>query len=197
MGQEDDTLIFFIGDNGAPLGRQSWNGSRNLPLNGQKGMLAEGGIRVPFLAAWPGTIPAGQVFDQPVISLDVAATAAALAGLPRDDSLDGVDLLPHLTGRSARPPHDTLYWRWMSQAAIQEFPHKLLVLGDQKPLLFDVTTPEGERADRDLAAALPDVANRLEAKLRTWTADLQPPGMPPALGKHHVAQFREHGILPP
>lgn len=197
MGQHDDTLVFFIGDNGAPLGRQSWNGSRNLPLNGQKGMLAEGGIRVPFLAAWPGTIPAGQVFDQPVISLDVAATAVALAGLPPDDSLDGVDLLPHLTGRSAGPPHDTLYWRWMSQAAIQEFPHKLLVLGDQKPLLFDVTTPEGERADRDLAAALPDVASRLEAKLRTWVADLQPPGMPPALGKHHVAQFREHGILPP
>ena len=60
----------------------AWDGSINLPMRGQKGMLSEGGIRVPFVAAWPGKIPGGQVFDHPVISLDVAATAVALAGLP-------------------------------------------------------------------------------------------------------------------
>ena len=58
MGQEQNTLIFFISDNGAPLGA-AWDGSINLPMVGQKGMLSEGGIRTPFVAAWPGRWPAG------------------------------------------------------------------------------------------------------------------------------------------
>ena len=87
------TLIFVIGDNGAPLkihkldapgGGPGWDGSLNDPLNGEKGMLSEGGIRVPFVAYWKDRIPPGQVYDHPVISLDVAATAVALAGLPAD-----------------------------------------------------------------------------------------------------------------
>ena len=61
QGNEKNTLIFFIGDNGAPLKEGAWNGSLNLPLVGEKGMLTDGGIRTPFLAAWPGTIPAGQI----------------------------------------------------------------------------------------------------------------------------------------
>jgi arylsulfatase A-like enzyme len=88
MGQEKDTLIFFIGDNGAPLKPGAWNGSVNAPLVGEKGMLTDGGVRVPFVAAWPGKIPAGGVFEQPVVNLDVAATANAIAGLPNDSRLD-------------------------------------------------------------------------------------------------------------
>ena len=78
MGVDKNTLIFFIGDNGAPLKTGAWNGSLNLPLIGEKGMLTDGGVRVPFVAAWPGSIPAGQVYEHPVSSLDVAATAVAL-----------------------------------------------------------------------------------------------------------------------
>ena len=103
IGQESNTLIFFIGDNGAPLGK-AWNGSLNAPLVGQKGMLAEGGIRTPFVAAWPGRLPAGTVYEKPVISLDVAATAVSVAGLPGDASLDGVNLLPFLDGKSDPTP---------------------------------------------------------------------------------------------
>jgi arylsulfatase A-like enzyme len=113
-GSDKDTLIFFIGDNGAPLGA-AWDGSLNLPVRGQKGMVSEGGNRVPFVAAWPGRIPAGVVHAAPVVSLDVAATAVAAAGLPADPALDGVDLLPRLNGDEA-PPR-TLYWRWGTQAA--------------------------------------------------------------------------------
>ncbi len=208
MGQEENTLIFFLGDNGAPLAplearpgqRNPWDGSLNLPMRGQKGMLSEGGIRVPFVAAWPGKIPGGQLFDHPVISLDIAATGVAAAGVPVPAELDGVDLLPHLTGKKAGAPHETLLWRWMSQAAVQEFPYKLVVLGGHENLLFDITTPEGEASGRNLLREKPGIAARLLARLEEWTATLQPPGMPPPLADHHVRLFSDHGIssvLPP
>lgn len=193
-GQEKNTLIFFIADNGAPLG-SAWDGSINLPMKGQKGMLSEGGIRVPFVAAWPGQIPAGQVYDKPVISFDVAATAVALAGLPHEAALDGVNLMPYLTGADKGAPHETLYWRWMSQAAVQEFPYKLIALGDRERLLFDVTTPEGEAIERNLIKQKPEIAARLEAKLTAWSATLKPPGMPATFDPHHEGLFGVHGLI--
>lgn len=196
MGVDRDTLIFFIGDNGAPLGK-AWNGSLNRPLAGQKGMLAEGGIRTPFLAAWPGTWPAGVTYEQPVINLDVAATAVAAAGLAPDPALDGVDLAPFVTGREAGPPHERLFWRWETQAAVLEMPYKLITLGDASPLLFDVTTADGEHGDRNLASRHPEVVARLQNRLEAWAAELQPPGISPAesgRGKHHEKLFAEHEL---
>lgn len=209
MGQGENTLLFFLGDNGAPLGsrnpakRKIWDGSINLPMRGQKGMLSEGGIRVPFLAAWPGKIPAGQVFDHPVISLDIAATAVNVAGasVPEDAAgaaaaLDGVNLLPHLMGVKTEPPHEALYWRWVDQAAIQEFPYKLILPGgDGEPLLFDITTPENETHARDLSARHPEIVARLRGKLDTWLATLKPPGPPDPLAPHRAENFVEAGIL--
>lgn len=193
MGQEKNTLIFVISDNGAPQGG-SWNGSINLPMRGQKGMLSEGGIRVPFVAAWPGTLPAGTQYDKPVSSLDVAATAVALAGQAQDPVLDGVNLLPFVKGEKTGAPHDFLYWRWGSQAAVQEFPYKLILLGDRERLLFDVTTPEGEHLGRNLLSEKPEVAARLEAKLKEWAGTLTPPGLPTTFDKHHETLFAEHEI---
>jgi uncharacterized sulfatase len=196
MGQEQNTLIFLISDNGAPLGK-AWDGSLNLPMRGQKGMLAEGGIRVPFVAAWPGHIPAGQTYDHPVISLDVAATAVALAGAKDvpGQPLDGVNLMPFLIGENKAEPHDTLYWRWMSQAAVQEFPYKLISLGDRERLLFDITQPEGENIERNLIAKHPDIAARLESKLKAWCDTLQPPGLPTTFDQHHEGLYGEDGII--
>jgi uncharacterized sulfatase len=180
MGQEQDTLIFFIGDNGAPLKPGAWNGSLNAPLIGEKGMLTDGGVRVPFVAAWPGTIPAGSLIEHPVVNLDVAATANAIAGLPADAHLDGVNLLPYMTGKNKTAPHDTLYWRWRSQAAVLEFPWKLIQLGNHEKFLFDVTQPNGELAVNNRLAEHPEIVARLEAKLNAWSATLQPPGPPEA-----------------
>lgn len=194
IGAETNTLVFFIGDNGAPLGG-AWNGSLNRPMVGQKGMLSEGGIRVPFVAAWPGRIAAGQVYDKPVISLDVAATALALAGLPHDKRLDGVNLVPFVTGENKTAPHETLFWRWSSQASVLEFPHKLILLGDRERLLFDVTRPDGENIARNLAARHPEIASRLEAKLRTWCATLQPAGLSANFDQHHESLFAEHDVI--
>lgn len=73
---DEDTLVFFISDNGGP---PQANTSNNAPLAGSKGSVWEGGIRVPFLLRWTGHVPAGAVYAEPVISLDISATAAAVA----------------------------------------------------------------------------------------------------------------------
>jgi uncharacterized sulfatase len=196
MGQEENTLIFFIGDNGAPLGG-AWNGSLNTPLVGQKGMLTEGGIRTPFVTAWPGRLPAGTVYEKPVVSLDVAATAVALAGLPKDASLDGTDLLPFLDGKAGGAPHKRLFWRWGSQAAVLEHPWKLVRLGDREQLLFDVSQPDGENASKNLLEQRPETAFRLNLALKEWSDTLHPPGLPVTLDPHHEGTFGEHEVVLP
>ena len=194
MNQEENTLIFFIGDNGAPLGAV-WDGSINVPMVGQKGMLAEGGIRTPFLAAWPSKIPAGMVYDKPVINLDVAATAVALAGLPKDPVLDGTNLLPYLLGKNQDAPHERLFWRWGSQAAVQEFPWKLIRLGDRLQLLFDISQPDGENINRNLFAQQPEVVARLNKALKAWSETLLPPGLPTSFDEHHEGLYAEHDLI--
>ena len=182
-GLEENTLIFFMGDNGAPLkikkedapgGGPGWDGSLNAPMNGEKGMLSEGGIREPWLAYWKGHIPAGQVYDKPVISLDIAATAVALAGLQSDPVLDGVNLMPFFTGENKAAPHDTLYWRWGAQSAIRENKWKLLV-GGRRSYLYDLDTDSGEK--HNLLNDHPGIAQRLRTKLEAWASELQPPGI--------------------
>ncbi|MGB0579829.1 MAG: sulfatase family protein [Limisphaerales bacterium] len=182
-GLEKKTLIFYIGDNGAPLkihkldapgGGPGWDGSLNKPMNGEKGMLSEGGIRVPFLAAWPGTIPAGQVYRHPIVALDVAATSVALAGLPEDKSLDGVNLVPFLSGKVKGAPHDTLQWRWIAQAAIREGKWKFLK-GGKREYLFDLENDREELTN--LLVSEPKVAARLRSKLFAWSGELKPAGL--------------------
>lgn len=185
-GLDERTLVFFTSDNGAPLhGRRDsplaadmggWDGSLNTPLVGEKGMLSEGGSRVPLLARRPGKIPAGQVFEHPVSSLDFAATANALAGLPADPQLDGVDLIPHLTGANPAAPHAALYWRFWSQAAIREGRWKLLHKVGEPDRLFDLASDEHERLD--LAAAYPARVAELRRQLVAWTDHLKPRSLP-------------------
>lgn len=193
MGQNEDTLIFFIADNGAPTHKGAWDGSLNLPLIGEKGMLTDGGVRVPFLVTWPGTLPAGKVYDHPVINLDVAATAVTAAQAPTPESapaLDGVDLIPYLKGENPAPPHTHLFWRWRTQAAVLEFPWKLIRFGSDEQFLFDVTTPEGEK--KNLIADHTDIAARLNAKLKGWSDELQPPGLPKDMHAQDAQFFAEH-----
>lgn len=184
-GIDRNTMIFFIGDNGAPLKLTMpddpvqldgayWDGSKNTPLNGEKGMLAEGGIRVPFLARWKGTIPGGQVCKTPVSSLDVAATACAMAGLEHPARFDGLDILPMI--KEGKPAAvRTLCWRFWNQAAVREGDWKLLKLSDQQSFLFDLSKDKEEK--NNLAAQHPDIVQRLESSLNTWAAQLTPAGL--------------------
>ena len=176
------TLIFLIGDNGAPLkihkadapgGGPGWDGSLNDPFNGEKGMLSEGGIRVPFVAAWPGQIPAAVTFEHPVVSLDVAATAAAVAGIAtRPGELDGANLTPAV--QNNHPIARTLYWRWIAQSAVREDKWKYL-RGGTREYLYDLEQDREEK--RNLARERPDIVKRLHEKLSRWSQDLTPAGL--------------------
>ena len=108
-GQAERTLVFFLSDNGGP----TLVAAKNEPLRGIKGQVYEGGVRVPFVVSWPGQLPAGTTFDAPVSSLDIFATAVALAGVsvPAGTKYDGVNLVPYLAGKSKTSPHDRLFWR--------------------------------------------------------------------------------------
>ena len=110
-GLEDDTLVFFSSDNGAPgyIGLPDVN----RPFRGWKITFFEGGIRVPYFVKWPARLPAGRSFDAPVHGFDFYATAAAAAGaaLPADRPIDGVDLVPFVLGARESVPHRQLFWR--------------------------------------------------------------------------------------
>lgn len=192
QGNDKNTLIFFIGDNGAPLRPAAWNGSLNTPLVGEKGMLTDGGIRTPFVAAWPGRLPAGKTYDAPVIALDVAATAVALAGLPSDPALDGVNLVPFLRGEKSGEPHEALFWRWRSQAAVLAGKWKLIRLGDTERYLFDLSAPAGEREKTNLIGRFPAIAADLEQRLVAWDATLRTPGLPKTVVAQDQLHFDTH-----
>ncbi|GMU22244.1 MAG: sulfatase [Phycisphaerae bacterium] len=171
-GIEENTLIFFLSDNGGP---SLSNGSRNTPLRGNKSDMWEGGIRVPFIVQWKGKLPAGRVYDQPVISLDIHPTAVAAAGaaLAKDADLDGVNLLPYLTGDKDAPPHETLYWRFGAKAAVRDGNWKLVMLGDEPGQLFDLAADVGEQ--KNLAADHPDKVKELTAAYDRWSSQLMEP----------------------
>ena len=192
LGQEKNTLIFFISDNGAPLKKGAWDGSLNTPLVGEKGMLTDGGIRVPFVAAWPGTLPKNKVYEKAVSTLDVAATATALAGQKPDAALDGVNLMPYLTGKNNGEPHPNLYWRWRSQAAVLEGNWKLVRLGTES-FLYNTTKPEGEKLN--LAAKEPARVAALSAKLEAWSKTLRDPNLPSTAINPEDQKFFDDHVL--
>lgn len=124
-GIEEKTLVFFLSDNGGPTRELT---SSNAPLRGEKGNLYEGGLRIPFLVQWPGTIPGGKIYQQPVLSLDIFATAIAQANIttPKKQALDGVNLLPFLTGEETGRPHEELFWRVGNKGALRAGDWKLV-----------------------------------------------------------------------
>jgi arylsulfatase A-like enzyme len=109
---DNDTLVIFTSDNGPWLSYGDYAGSAK-PLREGKGTTFDGGVRVPFVARWPGRIPAGVVNRQPAMTIDLLPTIAKLAGaaMPKE-RIDGQDIWPLLTKRNASPVHDALYFYW-------------------------------------------------------------------------------------
>ncbi|WP_042724644.1 sulfatase-like hydrolase/transferase [Chthoniobacter flavus] len=166
-GMEKDTFIVFFSDNGG-ANHPYYD---NTPLRDHKGSLYEGGIRVPFFAVYPGHIPAGSVCELPVTSLDVFATACALAGTKPETShpLDSVDMLPVLEGNARQPTHATLFWEFPGfGAAVADRDLKLVVPKKGSPQLFDLAVDIGEKSD--LAAQNPEKVARLSTLLSEWHA---------------------------
>jgi len=194
-GKLNDTLVIFHNDNGGPTTRNAVNGSRNTPLRGSKCETFEGGIRVPLLMQWPGVIEAGTVYRRPVITFDLSATALALAGADASE-IDGVNLIPYLTGKRAGPPHEALYWRsrtrnnnYGMRLGDWKFVHS--TEGTEQPgpkqtpardMLFNLANDIGEQ--HDLAAEHPEKLAELKKRYETWDAEMD-------------ADCRKLGIDPP
>ena len=175
-GQRDDTIIFFLSDNG---GIQSW--ADNGPLRGGKGDLWEGGIRVPFVASWPARWPQNRTYEPQVISLDIAATVLKMAGAAATDEarpLDGVNLDPYLRRETTGSPHLALFWRdlydnkrsLIHDYAVRSDNMKLSVAEDRNtPMLVDLENDIGETTD--LLASDRDAAVELARLWNAWNAD--------------------------
>ena len=180
LGQEEETLVFFLSDNGGPTASTT---SRNGPLRGFKSTTWEGGVRVPFCVRWTGTLPAGKTYENPIIQLDILPTALAAAGVTAesdspDRPLDGVNLLPYLKGERTDKPHETLYWRFGPQTAIRHGDWKL-VTGREGGLvtgLFNLAEDIGE--SRDLTDRDPAKAEELQVLWDRWNAEQAPPSAP-------------------
>jgi arylsulfatase A-like enzyme len=185
QGLAENTLVFFFSDNGGPTMKgTTTNGSINAPLRGSKRTTLEGGVRVPFFVSWPGHVPAGKVYDQPVIQLDVFPMAMKAAGAtaPADAMLEGVDLFPYLTGEKSEPPHEALYWRFGQQMAIRKGDWKLVAYdpvvdggrGKATPKkLYNLANDLGE--EQDLAASEPERVRELQAAWDEWNESNIPP----------------------
>jgi len=170
--QRDNTLIYFVSDNGGPnlQAKSGSNFTSNAPLRGSKGMVYEGGMRVPFLVSWPAKIKPG-TYEQPVIALDFLPTSLAAADSAdlTPKNLDGVNLLPFLSGEKTSAPHDTLFWRTGGPGgnnAVRRGNMKLVRLGKAEPELYDLSTDIGE--SKNLAAEKPAVVQELVAAIADW-----------------------------
>jgi arylsulfatase A-like enzyme len=180
IGQEENTIIWYLTDNGGPTAQTT---SKNDPLHGYKATTWEGGVRVPFMVQWKGKLPAGKVYEQPIIQLDILPTCITAAGgtVSTDWKLDGVNLLPYLLGQNNERPHQTLYWRFGQQMAIRHGDFKLLKANDRDaqpprlvgPTLFNLASDLGEK--NDLAASQPAKVAELQGLWDKWNAELKPP----------------------
>jgi arylsulfatase A-like enzyme len=194
-GQEENTLVFFFSDNGGPTPQTT---ASNLPLRGYKTQVLEGGIRVPFIMKWPGHVPAGKVYAQPVVSMDIHATALAAAGWKepfatggaKNDAkpLDGRDLLPFVGAKvdgaatANAGPHEALFWRMGNQWAVRKGDWKLVSqgggggrrggnaggAGGAGGQLFNLREDIGET--NDLAAKMPEKVAELRKAYDEWNA---------------------------
>ena len=190
-GLEEDTLIFFISDNGGPtVHKYAYNASDNSPLRGSKSTTLEAGIRVPFVVSWPGQIASGEQYDEPVTQMDIFPTVLAAAGIDAEPEkrLDGVNLLPYLHGETSGSPHEALYWRSWGQMAIRRGNWKLvsyvakmdegeLLRSDPRdemtPLrLYNLKLDIGE--SQDLSQQEPQVAAELLSLWNQWNDRMKP-----------------------
>ena len=176
-GLEDNTLVIFSSDNGAPgyIGLPEVN----KPYRGWKLTQFEGGLRVPFVAKWPGHIQPGTQYKPAVSSIDILPTVAAAAGatLPADRPIDGVNLLPYLGKEGAVQAPRALFWRDGPMRTVQEQGWKLTVTErPKKDWLYNLNTDPTEK--NNLAATQPEKLAHLKAMLQAHHAGMPAPRWP-------------------
>jgi len=170
LGLSEQTIIIFTSDNGGH--RILWKElDTNGPLRGYKRDLTEGGIRVPFIASWPGEIPPGSISKELIAFQDMMPTFAELAGISAPAHLDGISILPALLGKTQENKHPYLYWdyghcRSRYDQAVRMGKWKGLKRGvNGLTELYDLEQDLGEEVN--VAASLPDVVMRIEKIMET------------------------------
>lgn len=162
-GKFDNTLIFFLSDNGGA----TINNSSNYPLKGFKGNKFEGGHRVPYFIVWNGKIKSGIKFDGLASSLDIFATAIDAAGISKTKNrLDGVSLIPYLSGKKKGDPHHVLFWRKMDTRAVRMGDYKLIITQGVDSVLYHVKSDLEEM--NNILDQEPKIYKRMVKKLRQW-----------------------------
>ena len=187
LGLAEDTCSFFMADNGPSRETRNWldgtldpyYGGSAGKLKGHKFSLYEGGIRVPGLMHWPGRIPAGQVLDAPCAAMDIFPTFLQAAGGDLDSrEIDGIDLMPYLTGTAPLPERE-IFWEMGQQTAVRRGDWKLVLNGqlvegapaEDQVHLADLAADMGER--HNLHTAYPDLSAELQTSAETWRQDIE------------------------
>ena len=179
-GISDNTLIIFSSDNGGA----DYVGLPNLnaPYRGWKMTFFEGGTHVPFFMRWPNRIEAGTKYQRPVTHIDIFSTIAAAAevNVPADREIDGVDLLPFVTGDRSEDPHEAIFWRTGTYRAVRSGDWKLQLSDpDETPFLYNLAVDPTEQDN--LAATSPMELERLKSMIQEGMSNWQPPLRPPLL----------------
>ena len=200
-GTRDNTVIFFLSDNGGVSSdvHEGFDWADNAPFRIGKESFFEGGIRVPFIASWPAEWPNGITFEPMVSSLDIAATAVALAGSAPDSDrpLDGVNLDPFIRGEKVGEVHEALFWRQSSRTpgltkfAIRSGDSKLVKDDPEgEAQLFNLAEDPGET--NDLIGSDAETAARLAGLWNAWNRDNIQNVYPEA---NHYASMRAEAVL--
>lgn len=183
-GVANNTVVLFISDNGPEWGRdypafnwpKKWPdtivGSAG-PLSGRKAEFLEGGIRVPFIIRWPEKLASNMVYSRPVSTLDLYETFRVISNGP-ESKTDGVDLIPHLTGKQANDPHKILFWQGGENRPVYAR------MGDWKltapldttaPSLFNLTKDIAEK--QDIAIQNPEITKEMLGLVEEWKLDIR------------------------
>lgn len=171
-GLQNNTVIVFISGNGGPT---DTNASLNAPYRGQKGIVLEGGVHVPFIMKGAEIIPSGYTYTKTVTSLDLVPTFLALAAgdIEIKRSFTGINLMPYITDKIEASPHKELHWRFTISSAIRQGNWKLIRLPDRLPMLYHLPSDISEEKD----VSLENLAKTKELllKLGEWDISLPHP----------------------
>lgn len=171
LGLEDNTLVVFSNDNGGPAGSNTCN----YPLSGCKSNNLEGGIRVPCIMKLPSVIEKGSTYDKPISMLDMLPTFLGLAegDVSGEESLDGVNLIPFITGKDDDAPHQTLFWKKENRGIVRKGDWKLIRYPDRPAELYNIKLDQEE--ENNIAQKYPGQVREMFKLLWEWEGQLERP----------------------
>ncbi len=169
---EDNTLVVFTNDNGGPTDK---NAAVNFPLSGTKSSHLEGGIRVPFLMRWPGQIKPDTTYDHPISTLDLLPTffAVGAGDVSSIKDIDGVNLLPYVSGIIKERPHEVLFWKKDARGVIRKGDWKMIRYPDRPAELYNIPADISET--NNLASQHPEMVKTMFKELFEWELTLERP----------------------